>query len=140
MAAAFEGREPDAQDHPHLRAVRRIPGPVPGDQGDADPRLPEAPGPVLELRALLAACSGKTFEDRRDTALLLLLMDTGACVGEAVGIAEDDVDLDQGEVSVRGKGQRTRVLPLGAKAIKTLDRFLRVRSRHPRASAPWLFI
>jgi site-specific recombinase XerD len=67
-------------------------------------------------------------------------MDTGACVGEAVGIAEDDVDLDQGEVSVRGKGQRTRVLPLGAKAIKTLDRFLRVRSRHPRASAPWLFI
>jgi site-specific recombinase XerD len=107
------------------------------------PRLPEAPVPVLaeeELRALLAACSGKSFEGRRDTALLLLLMDTGARVGEAVGIAEDDVDLDQGEVSVRGKGQRVRVLPLGAKAIKTLDRYLRVRARHPRASVPWLFI
>jgi integrase len=28
----------------------------------------------------------------------------------------------------------------GRKAIKTLDRYLRVRGRHPRASAPWLFV
>jgi site-specific recombinase XerD len=71
------------------------------------PRLPEEPPGVLsdqELKALLATCSGTSFEDRRDTALFLLLIDTGARVGEVVGIRDEDLDLDQGEVRVRGKG------------------------------------
>ena len=107
------------------------------------PKLPEEPPTVMsdkELRALLAACSGTSFEDRRDTALLMLLIDTGARVGEVVGIRDDDLDLDQGEVRVRGKGRRVRVLPIGAKAIKALDRYLRARGRRRGISEPWLFV
>lgn len=107
------------------------------------PRLPEEPPAVLtdaDLKALLGACSGTSFEDRRDTALLLLLIDTGARVSEVVGVREEELDLDQGEVRVRGKGRRVRVLPLGTRAIKALDRYVRSRGRHPRASEPWLFI
>jgi site-specific recombinase XerD len=107
------------------------------------PKLPEEPPRVLtdtELRALLATCSGKAIEDRRDTALLLLMIDTGARVSEVIGVTEDDIDLDQGEVRVSGKGRRVRVLPLGAAAIKAIDRYVRARVRHPRASEPWLFV
>ena len=44
------------------------------------PIVPEQPVPVVPedgLRRLLATCAGKTFEDRRDTALSLLLVDLG---------------------------------------------------------------
>ncbi len=39
-----------------------------------------------------------------------------------------------------GKGRRERILPLGDKATLALDRHLRLRARHPRASEPWLWI
>lgn len=45
------------------------------------PKVPEQAPPVLsvdELRALLAACEGTGFEERRDTALIRVLIDTGA--------------------------------------------------------------
>ena len=44
------------------------------------PAVPENPPPVLreeDLAKLLKACDGPRFEDRRDTALLRLLLDTG---------------------------------------------------------------
>ena len=44
------------------------------------PMVPEVPPPVLtedQLKALLKACAGKTFEDKRDTALVRCFIDTG---------------------------------------------------------------
>jgi integrase len=46
------------------------------------PRLPEQPVPVIApdgLHRLLKACDGKGFDARRDTALIMFLLDTGAC-------------------------------------------------------------
>lgn len=114
------------------------------------PRVPENPPPVLreeELRALLATC-GHTgdFEGRRDTAVLLIFIDTGARLSElanlrvAVDKTENDVDLDQGVVRVIGKGSRERVLPIGRKAVRALDRYLRVRRQHPEAHSKWLWL
>jgi integrase/recombinase XerC len=45
------------------------------------PLIPEQPVPVIPpdgLRRLLKACDGKGFDARRDTALIMLLLDTGA--------------------------------------------------------------
>ena len=45
------------------------------------PIVPEQPVPVVPedgLRQLLAACAGKDFEARRDTAIVMFLLDTGA--------------------------------------------------------------
>jgi site-specific recombinase XerC len=45
------------------------------------PIVPEQPIPVVPqdgLRRLLAACAGKDFEARRDTAIVMFLLDTGA--------------------------------------------------------------
>ena len=44
------------------------------------PQVPESPVPVLsddQLRALLASCEGKGFVERRNTAIIRLLVDTG---------------------------------------------------------------
>jgi len=114
------------------------------------PRLAETPPPVLreeELRRLLATCEkGKGFEDRRDAAILRVFIDTGARRAEVAGLRysanddESDIDLDRGLVRVLGKGRRERILPLGSKAVKALDRYLRVRSLHPAAASPWLWL
>jgi hypothetical protein len=53
------------------------------------PIIPEQPVPVVPedgLRRLLAVCAGKDFEARRDTAIITLLLDTGARSGEFAGL------------------------------------------------------
>jgi site-specific recombinase XerD len=110
------------------------------------PKVPESAPPVIsddELRALLAASEGTGFEERRDTAIVRVLIDTGARVAELAGLAlegENIVDLDQGVVTVLGKGRRIRVLPIGAKAVRALDRYLRARAQHPYSVEPWLWL
>jgi integrase len=39
----------------------------------------------------------------------------------------ENVDLDDQTLTVVGKGSRVRVLPIGAKTVKAIDRYLRVR-------------
>lgn len=112
------------------------------------PIVPEQPVPVLgldQLRALLKACEGSTFEDRRDAAIVRLLVDTGMRRGELAGLREQDVRIDPksggGLADVLGKGRRWRTVPFGAKTAIALRRYQRERRRHPRAEgtdALWL--
>lgn len=114
------------------------------------PRVPEQPVPVLseeQLSALLATCRGKSFEDRRDLALLRVMIDTGARRGELAAMrwtpgddTTNDVDLDQGLLRVVGKGSRERLLPIGHKAVRALDRYLRERAKRPAAGEQWLWL
>jgi integrase/recombinase XerC len=101
--------------------------------GMRPPQLPEQPVEVIRpehLARLLKACEGRDFTSRRDTAVILLLVDTGMRRAECVGMTLDDVDLDQRIVWVLGKGRRPRALPIGRKAAQALDRYLRVRDEH----------
>ncbi len=108
------------------------------------PRLPEEPPPVLreaELRAILAACErDKSFAGRRDEAVLRIFMDTGARRGEVLNLGFADVDLEQGLLRVRGKGSRTRLVPIGALTVRAVDRYLRARAKHPGADLAVLWI
>lgn len=97
-------------------------------------RLPKAIS-VEEVERLIAACgpdgSPLTLRNR---ALLELLYGTGARISEAVGLAVDDVttgaptDPARDQVRLRGKGGRTRIVPLGRYARQALDAYL-VRAR-----------
>jgi integrase len=107
------------------------------------PAVPEQPVPVLgeqQLRTLFAVCAGKDFDARRDTALLMMLLDAGPRRSELLGMRLDDIDSEYGVVIVRGKGGRQRALPYGNKTAMALDRYLRARSRHRLAhlEALWL--
>jgi site-specific recombinase XerD len=107
------------------------------------PRIPETPPPVLgeeQVRKLLAACQGRGFAERRDAALISLLIDSGIRRGEALSMTLIDTLLDEGRALVRGKGDRDRWAPFGAKTARDLDRYLRVREAHADADRPnfWL--
>lgn len=93
-----------------------------------------------ELTALLKACSGRRFIDRRDAAIARLLIDTGMRASECVGISVDDISLRNKVVTVTGKGGRTRTIPFGGKTAVALDRYMRERRSHKYAdrSALWL--
>jgi site-specific recombinase XerD len=107
------------------------------------PIVPEQPVSIVPedgLRRLLAACAGKHFEGRRDTAIVMFLLDTGARRAELVGLRLADLDLDLDVAIVLGKGRRERALPFGRKTAVALDRYLRVRARHRDADLPWLWL
>ncbi|MBF6604069.1 MAG: tyrosine-type recombinase/integrase [Chloroflexi bacterium] len=114
------------------------------------PKLPEAPPAVLaedDLRRILAACAGPSFEDRRDLAIIRTFIGTGARLSEIANLRwtpddplTNDVDLDAGIIRVLGKGRRERTTHVGAKAVKALDRYTRLRARHAHANLPWLWI
>jgi site-specific recombinase XerD len=96
------------------------------------PKVPVQPPPVLrdeELKALLAACAkGPDFEARRDTAIMRVLIDTPARLAEVGGLTVGEVDFDQALIRVRGKGGSDRIMPVGDKTLKALDRYLRRRA------------
>jgi site-specific recombinase XerD len=107
------------------------------------PAVPDQPIPVLtepQLRSLFAVCAGKDFEARRDTALLMMLLDAGPRRAELLGMNVGDLNFEYDVVRVVGKGGRERALPFGRRTALALDRYLRARSRHRLAhlDALWL--
>jgi integrase/recombinase XerD len=100
-----------------------------------------------ELRQLLKTCSGSSFADRRDTALMRILMDTGLRVSGLAGLRFDpddedrnDVFLTQRRLRIRLKGGDETWVPIGKKAAASVDRYIRVRARHAQAGSPWLWL
>jgi len=107
------------------------------------PRVAEQPPEVLsedDIHKLLKACEGKAFEERRDMAIIRLLLDTGLRRAELASLTLADVDFDSDTVTVLGKGGRVRAVPFGHKAARDLDRYLRVRSLRPDKDTPALWL
>lgn len=94
-----------------------------------------------ELRALIKACAGKEFRDRRDEALVRLMAETAMRAGEVCALGIADVDLGRGLVTVRrGKGGKGRVVPIGATTTRAIDRYLRARRTHRLADSTALWL
>jgi site-specific recombinase XerD len=107
------------------------------------PKVPEVPVPVLtddDLKRLLAVMSGTTFDDRRDTAIIRLFVDTGMRLSELINLTVEDIDRDQAVAHVVGKGGRPRGCPYGMKTATSMDRYLRMRAKLARAGEPWLWM
>jgi site-specific recombinase XerD len=102
---------------------------------------PETPIlPTDVIKRLLATAAGTDFACRRDTALIMLLYDTGMRRGEVGELRLADLDLDLQVAHVTGKGRKGRACPFGAAAARALDRYLRVRSRYVHAGLEWLWL
>jgi integrase/recombinase XerD len=91
-------------------------------------RLPKAISLDAVERVLAAAGPLEAPVGLRDRALLELLYGCGARIGEAVGCAIDDLDLEAGLVRLQGKGSKERIVPLGSYAVRALEAYL-VRCR-----------
>jgi integrase len=67
------------------------------------PAVPDQPVPVIgesQLQRLLGVCAGKDFDARRDTALIMLLVDAGPRRAELVGMCLDAVDFEYDVIRV----------------------------------------
>jgi integrase len=109
------------------------------DSPDGDKSAPVPVVAVEDLRRLLAACEGKDFEARRDTALIRVLIDTGARLGEMNNLTVDDWDRRIDVLALDGKTGR-RGAPIGASTGEALSRYLRIRKSHPSAALPALWL
>ncbi|SKK75309.1 phage integrase family protein [Mycobacteroides abscessus subsp. massiliense] len=95
-----------------------------------------------ELKAMIKACAGRELRDRRDEAILRLMVESGARASEIVGMKVADVDLTRLiAVIYRGKGGKGRIVPFGAQTAQAIDRYLRLRRGHVLAdSSPALWL
>ncbi|MDO8492047.1 MAG: tyrosine-type recombinase/integrase [bacterium] len=80
-----------------------------------------------ELSRLLAAPKGSTLSAFRDKALLELLFSTGLRVSELSGLNRDSVNLKRDEFSVKGKGDKIRMVFITDTARGSLKRYLEKR-------------
>ncbi|MDQ6688330.1 MAG: site-specific tyrosine recombinase XerD [Actinomycetota bacterium] len=97
-------------------------------------RLPKAIAVEDVERILDAAGFDQTPLALRDRALLEVLYGTGARISEAVGLAVDDLDHDAAAATLRGKGGKTRMVPVGRYALRAVADY-QVRSRPALAAA-----
>jgi len=107
------------------------------------PTILDEAAPVLtdaQLRALISACEGPDFDERRDMAIIRTFVGSGIRLAELTGLTANDVDLVAQELDVMGKGRRPRRVEVGAKAARAIDRYLRVRGRHAHHDSPSLWL
>lgn len=81
----------------------------------------------LEVERLVGAAEGDSFKSLRDKAILELLFSAGLRVSELVSIDRDKLNLKSGELSVRGKGGKIRVVFVSGTAQKALEKYLAAR-------------
>jgi len=75
-----------------------------------------------ELR-LLEAFSETKPRECRNKAIFLLMLSTGIRKGELIGLKDEAVNLEEGFITVWGKGKRQRSIPFGYKTAWVLQRY-----------------
>jgi len=118
--------------------------------GMRPPRVPGKAVPVFtgeDLSRLERTCAGRSFQQRRDAAVIAVFRATGIRLSELAQIRYDrhdprrsDIDLELREITVHGKGHKTRTVKISFGAARSLDRYLRARARHAQAYRPQLWL
>jgi len=75
----------------------------------------------------------------RDLAMLELLYSSGLRLAELVALNEGDIDFNERVVRVTGKGAKTRLLPVGDKAVTALQAWMQVRTRQLQGTETAIF-
>ncbi len=77
-----------------------------------------------QIEALLNAPDTESPHGLRDKALLELIYATGLRVSEAVRLKVNEANLGKGIINTIGKGDKQRIVPLGAEAVYWIERYL----------------
>ena len=93
--------------------------------------------PAQDVRRVLQRCNRRSSTGRRDYAILLLLARLGLRAHEIAGLTLDDIDWENGLVTVRGKGG-VHQLPLPPDVGKAIATYL--KSRRPCAQSRKIFL
>ncbi len=116
------GRNP-AQDVSAPKAPKRLPKTLDADQ-----------------MTRLVQVTGDDPQVCRDRALMELLYSSGLRLAELVSLNLPDVDVADRTVRVTGKGNKTRIVPVGRHAIAALRAWLRVRANLANQDETAMFV
>ncbi len=81
-----------------------------------------------EVERLILATAGSTLRSLRDRAILELLFSAGLRVSELTNLDRQHIDLEKEEFSVRGKGDKLRIVFISLSAKGALERYLNKRT------------
>jgi site-specific recombinase XerD len=110
-------------------------------------RIPKPPKKVIatfsdkQFTAILKTINTATPAGFRDWTMILMLLDTGLRASELTGLILDDVNLEDGLMKVHGKGNKERVVPIGARVQKAVWKYQqRHRPQPANPLCPTLFL
>lgn len=83
-----------------------------------------------QVQALIRAAK-KSRYPRRDEAIVLFLLDTGARASEVCGLRVEDVDIANRRAEVLGKGGKKRMIAFSGPTAKALWAYIRTETREP---------
>jgi integrase/recombinase XerC len=101
-------------------------------------RLPQVLSP--DEAVSLVSFEDDSFSGKRDRAAFELLYSCGLRIAELTGMNLDSIDWGSREVRVTGKGNKTRIVPIGKPALDSIKAWLDVRAVARGASEPALFL
>lgn len=115
--------------------------PVIGMRAPKSPKsLPQALS--IEQASKLVDIAGNDALSQRDHAMMELFYSSGLRLSELVGLNIDHIDFTEGSVMVTGKGNKTRIVPLGKHAADAMMQWLPVRAqmltKHPHEKAVFI--
>jgi integrase/recombinase XerC len=90
--------------------------------------------------ARLLQIPGDEAETVRDRAIMELLYSSGLRLAEMISVRLTELDLGQGLITVTGKGNKTRIVPVGREASKALKEWLKVRGELAKMDDTTLFV
>ena len=82
----------------------------------------------IEQAVKLVDIAGDDILSMRDHAILELFYSSGLRLSEVVNLNIDALDFSEGTVIVTGKGNKTRIVPMGTHAIASMQKWLALRS------------
>lgn len=98
---------------------------------------------VHAKRSLSGEARDQSPSDMRDQAILEFLYACGARVSEASGLLLSNVDFEQRQVKVLGKGRKERIVPMHDAAVSSLETYARTarpRLLEDKPDVPWFFV
>jgi site-specific recombinase XerD len=98
------------------------------------PQLPKTlPEPLKEeeIQQVLTVCLDKTYERLRNFSMMMMFFDTGIRLDELVNLKLSRVDFIIGEMTIIGKGNKERKVPIGLQAKKALLDYINVERPEP---------
>lgn len=101
-------------------------------------RLPDTLDP--DQMARLLEIPGDEPATVRDRAIMELLYSSGLRLAELLSVGLRDLDLHQGLVTVTGKGNKTRIVPVGGAALACITAWMKVRMRLAKPEDQLLFV
>lgn len=111
-------------------------------------KLPQVMRPA-EVESFLGSISPGTPLGLRDRAIFELIYGCGLRSEEVVSLKLEDLDFEQEEIRVTGKGRKTRLLPVGEVALQAVREYLKIarpqmlpreEEKTSSGGAKWIFL